>query len=945
MIPQRILLRGFLCYRDEQEISFESAPLWMLAGTNGSGKSAVFDAMTFALFGGHRGGLASAQALINKDCDRLAVQFDFLLDNKLHQAHRTLKLKAKGSAAGTHQIRAWHTDAQRWEVVPDTTSRAGFDAWVRDNIGLTYETFTSSVLLMQGKAEKLLSAAPKERFEVLAGIVDLGRYQRLHKRADDRRRAATARVEALQQQLALLPEVSDEELAEADCQATAARQALELAKSAATALVRLEILAERWAELGARRTQVDEELRQAESLLAQESEITQTWDRLRELRQVLPALETAVEQSGRLQQAERHRAELIQARQEVAERRVVLDDALAQNQRKRQQYEQDDQHEAEQLREITRRLQTLSVAGLVLRALYREREDLRQARRRTAAAARQQAEHAVQIEMLESEYQPLVDQVASAAEWRRHAEHRVTEAATLLSEAGKRVRRFFGAVGDKLCRYCGQALTAEHVQTKKTKLEAELAAADAGHTEALCLRTEALEAESRLQERCRESGRALEATRNELAACRREQQEAEQATGRHAAACLSHYQELEEPFRARVGPEPAKDWLATTFPGVHDLDALHGERAALEERSIALDRSRVARRQELGQLEEERVRLVQEHESLRGKQVELERQQAEEDVRTAACRELLAGVRMTLPTAWLPVLDRDTLAADYGTWRAERATLEASDAKRRVAELERVRASLAGLRTRQAEIKTEQERIPSEARTDLRSLRAQIDEARQKADEQQEIFLCAQQARDDLAARRTQRQQLHTDCLTADRRHQHYAALAELLGRNRLQLHLVRQAERKIVGYANAVLDRLSGGQLFLRLAGEGDADSADQALQLEATNRATGDAPIGVSFLSGSQRFRVAVSLALGIGQYASRRHRPIESVIIDEGFGCLDRQGRQVMIQELHNLKGQLRCILLVSHQEEFADAFPDGYRFELVDGSTVATRFQPG
>src|SRR5207253_11264094 len=112
----------------------------------------------------------------------------------------------------------------------------------------------------------------------------------------------------------------------------------------------------------------------------------------------------------------------------------------------------------------------------------------------------------------------------------------------------------------------------------------------------------------------------------------------------------------------------------------------------------------------------------------------------------------------------------------------------------------------------------------------------------------------------------------------------------------------------------------------------------ADQALQLEAYNRTAGQAPIGVAFLSGSQRFRVAVSLALGIGQYASRRHRPIESVIIDEGFGCLDRQGRQVMVQELNNLKGQLRCILLVSHQEEFADAFADGYHFELTNGSTV-------
>src|SRR5205807_8838643 len=107
--------------------------------------------------------------------------------------------------------------------------------------------------------------------------------------------------------------------------------------------------------------------------------------------------------------------------------------------------------------------------------------------------------------------------------------------------------------------------------------------------------------------------------------------------------------------------------------------------------------------------------------------------------------------------------------------------------------------------------------------------------------------------------------------------------------------------------------------------------------------NKTAGPEPIGVAFLSGSQRFRVAVSLALGIGRYASRQHRPIKSVIIDEGFGCLDRQGRQVMIQELQNLRSELDCILLVSHQEEFTDAFADGYRFQIDNGTTVATRFQ--
>ena len=236
--------------------------------------------------------------------------------------------------------------------------------------------------------------------------------------------------------------------------------------------------------------------------------------------------------------------------------------------------------------------------------------------------------------------------------------------------------------------------------------------------------------------------------------------------------------------------------------------------------------------------------------------------------------------------------------------------------------------------------KNRTEAIPPRRVQDLAVLKSLLVDARKRDKECEEALVKVRQERERLENNRKQREQLDCEYLAKAKESETQSMLAQLLGREHLQLFLVRQAEREVVHYANAVLDRLSGGQLYLRLSGEGD---SAKALELEAYNRVTGEQPISVAFLSGSQKFRVAVSLALGIGQYASRQHRPIESVIIDEGFGCLDRHGRQVMIQELQNLRGQMRCILLVSHQEEFAEAFADGYHFELEGGATRVRRFQ--
>src|SRR5437879_2959861 len=187
----------------------------MLSGLNGSGKSAIFDALTFALFGHHRGGGQHNVELINKDSDGLTVEFDFLLDTHLYRAKRTLKRDTKGGSRGTQQIFRFEkgdNEKGSWQALEGTGQKRDFDAWIGDKVGLNYDTFTSSVLLLQGKAEKLLDSKPEGRREVLASIVDLERYERLHKESDDQRKAQEASLKTLSARLAATPAVLPLEL-------------------------------------------------------------------------------------------------------------------------------------------------------------------------------------------------------------------------------------------------------------------------------------------------------------------------------------------------------------------------------------------------------------------------------------------------------------------------------------------------------------------------------------------------------------------------------------------------------------------------------------------------------------------------------------------------------------------------------------------------------------
>ena len=90
MIPLKLELKNFLSYGPKlQAIDFGSYPLICLSGKNGHGKSALLDAMTWALWGQARktsGTVKPDAQLLRHGQSSMMVIFDFLFNDQTYRS-------------------------------------------------------------------------------------------------------------------------------------------------------------------------------------------------------------------------------------------------------------------------------------------------------------------------------------------------------------------------------------------------------------------------------------------------------------------------------------------------------------------------------------------------------------------------------------------------------------------------------------------------------------------------------------------------------------------------------------------------------------------------------------------------------------------------------------------------------------------------------------------
>ena len=181
MIPQRISLTNFICYR-EAVLDFGGFRVACLAGPNGAGKSALLDAVTWALWGRSRA--RRDDDLIYFGQEEMVVEFVFDLGGQDYRVIRRRRTGRPGSSLLDFQM----DDGGEWRSISESTIRLT-QAKIDRVLHLDYPTFVNSAFLRQGRADEFTTKTAAERKRVLGDILGLDRWREYEDRVKERQAA------------------------------------------------------------------------------------------------------------------------------------------------------------------------------------------------------------------------------------------------------------------------------------------------------------------------------------------------------------------------------------------------------------------------------------------------------------------------------------------------------------------------------------------------------------------------------------------------------------------------------------------------------------------------------------------------------------------------------------------------------------------------------------
>lgn len=897
MRPLRLTMSAFGPYAGETVVDMASlgaSGLYLITGDTGAGKTTLFDAIAFALYGEASGDERSAPMLRSLYADPAAdtyVELTFALGGQTYTVRRNPgyeRPKRRGQGVTLQKPEATL-------VYPGgrvTDSYAGVTEEIEALIGLTREQFARIGMIAQGDFRKILTAGTGERREILRRIFHTERYDALQRRLADevsglRRKKEEAEKAVLQDaRLLLAPPDRQDEL-------DALREAFTRVPEAA-ALAREALTQDREADAA-----LSAELAQAQRERAKLGE-----------------------RIGRAEQLARAREELAKTEANIseAEPRCVK---LAEEERLAREKEP-------QARALTERAGAMEAQ----RAQYARLDEL------AAQAGRAQEEAKACADRLQKqdgdlkELRERIEKAKRLVEGLGEAQARELTARHSAQLAAERTKRMGGLAeeNDRLGALRAQSERAgkraqaafaakERAQAAYAQAESGFYAAQAGHLAtglvpgAPCPVCGSREhpAPARL------SGDTV--TQAQLDALRKARASAEEASAAASADASAASAELSAQERAVRA-------LAEEAFGVYQPDSL-GARARREQ-SAAQDEQREAlalaeklaakikglenTKRLIPQKETEAQRLTEDARRTGERRAALEAEAREAQSQQKKLREALpfeSAAEMDVQRAKL-IAARDALLIEI-----ERSERSAQNARQELAALRARREALAA----QVKDASEQEDLPA--------LRVQDEALAQRASE--------------LTDRgRALHARIETNAGALARIDRGMGEAGAIFGRYRTALALCETANGQLSGrgkvtletfvqmmYFDSVLARANGrllrmtqGQYELRRRKRGLSQRSQTGLDMDVIDHVNGSAR-DVRTLSGGESFMASLALALGLSDeiQAAAGGVKLDALFVDEGFGSLDALSLAQAVDMLASLTQGNRLVGVISHVEELS------------------------
>lgn len=658
--------------------------------------------------------------------------------------------------------------------------------------------------------------------------------------------------------------------------------------------------------------------------------------------QAAHALESLARERARLETVlkDSHRIEAGHARWREA---LAQENGLAQQQGRWQALERE-LAAARQERELARQRHQLAVSGL-----NAQRDDLRARLAEGPALAAEQAELLRQLEALALRQTRLEEVQARGLELKHEQEHLIREGQRLsLQQEGqrKRIAQLQSHIHDAECPLCERLLTPADLDLLIRKYEQEFTDCE---NERLALQPQIHQLEQEILSMRREY--------QQIARELKPREELQTRSGSLAhrldvlARDAAREPELSDEIAQREHAQAELDARLSQVISAHEQ-----EQASLDYSPEALSLAQAAVRD--WQWAESRQReLSAAREALPGLEADLQ-----------ARRDALAALPDSQASDFEP-----ELRASLHQAQSELASLAGLPAAR--AELQRSIQELSSYSERHA--KLQEARIRSESlETTLRELEAEISAAEA---ERQSLLSELASLRDqgvaaaELAGRREQLEQeyaglaeqersLHAEIFSlekeleglAARRQalsqqgeslrqllyeiQLYDVLEDSFGKNGLQAVLIENALPEIEQIANDMLAGMSEGRMHIKLQTLRSLKSKDKLAETLDILISDELGTRSYETFSAGEAFRVNFALRLAISKLLARRAGArLQTLVIDEGFGSQDAEGKTRLIEAINAVAADFATILVITHVDELKALFPCRIEVEKAAGGS--------